>query len=223
MRLVPATLIALATALPLRADPLAFGAELKLQLGHNSRPINYKRLEASFTSPGDWRYGAQIDLSIGKFESFQSAAPGGALHLYRNLGDAGAVGLFLAAEDRRTINELFIGAEAKYDFGRFEAEGYVAKRKVIRAAWSGTGYGLDLGVDLDRRGRVQLLAGHHGSAGSDFSYLGGAYDFQNGIRMELQAGRNDSGETITTIAARFKLGDGATFRRRGFLAGSPAQ
>ena len=51
MRLVPATLIALATALPLRADPLAFGAELKLQLGHNSRPINYKRLEASFTSP----------------------------------------------------------------------------------------------------------------------------------------------------------------------------
>lgn len=206
------------SATPVTAER-ALNGTFQIELARNSDTlVNTKRVEGSFAGMVWHDFGAQFDLGIGKHEQYTSTSPSAGAHIFYKPSDVSAIGVYLAAEDRRPGNSYYYGIEGVYRTDRYGIEGYIAMRDDIAESTSGGRIGFDADYTLAALPQLSLLTGAVYDDGapleSGYGYIGASYEVADGIGLGGTIGRTDDGATIAAINATFTFGKGSTFGRR---------
>ena len=226
----PVSLLALCAALlPLPATAQdVLSAELELGLARNmDTEVNFKRVEGSFMTNFAGRYNLQLDFGMSKYEANGSTSPFMALHLVYEAGPHTDLGLFLSGEDRLGLSYSLLGVEIAHSIGALELQGYAGiQDRVDSGGFNGDIYGFDLSYDFGPSQQWGLLFGTHmadiqAAPDRDTVYLGLSKRLANGIELETRVSQHDTNETVISVAAHIKLGDGVRFNRRDFFQNFP--
>lgn len=146
-------------------------------------------------------------------------------HVFYNIDQATAVGLFFGQDNvGDSSNEIF-GAEVSYDFGLGEVQGYLGSASDSEdedVSIYGAAATYELGSGFGFQGAVDAFAGDGFSANA--TEIGAYYAMPQGPRfgatigkLSLDADGSDASETFFGIQASVALGPngGTTFGRRG--------
>ncbi len=210
--------LAVLAAFPARAE-LTLNGTFEVELARNSDTlINTKRVEGSFAGMVWHNFGAQFDLGIGKHEQYTSTSPSAGAHVFYKPSEEAAVGVYLAAEDRRPGNSYFYGVEGAYRTERYGIEGYLAMRDDIAETTTGHRVGFDATYSFADLSQLSVLTGavydDGGPLERGYGYVGASYEISDGFALGGTVGRTDNGATVAAISATLTFGKGSTFGRR---------
>lgn len=200
------------------------GGEIKFELGRNTdKSRNFKHAEMALGTTFASGIGAQVDMSIGKYENFDSTQPSAGVHLYYELDDTLTLGGFALGEDQRPGNYFIYGVEAAYDTGAVAVEAYGAYRKDVVGTDNGMRFGLSASYAPQTWNGFGVFGGGHLEDGlpagdKSVAYVGSSYAFSNNTGIALKAGRTDIGENVFSLSYDIKVGDGTKFSRRDNLS-----